>query len=82
MLYHMLHQLQSAGSCCADLPVPECFSLALNTIGSRYLSFCVDMLPPLKALVAVLLALLDGLLLGTLAGLARAADEVVALLEA
>jgi hypothetical protein len=75
----MLYSLQPA---CAELPIPECFSLALNTIGSRYLSFCVDMLPPLKALDAVLLALLGGLLLGALAGLPRAADVAVALLEA
>lgn len=48
---------------------PVCLSLALNTIGSRYRSFCVDMLPPLKALVAVLLgAVWEGVLVA-LAGL-------------
>jgi len=37
---------------------PVCLSLALNTIGSLYRSFCVDMLPSLNALVAVVFSAL------------------------
>lgn len=73
--------VSACGTCWRELCIPECLSLALNTIGSLYLSFCVDMLPPLNALVVVLLALLGGLLLGALAGLACAAAVGVALLD-
>lgn len=48
---------------------PVCLSLALNTMGSLYRSCCVDMLPPLKALVVVLLGVVWEGELAALAGL-------------